>query len=173
MDYRFVPSGPLLCSSLHAPIAYSSTTPTWQKCRGQWFPFIVKCLQAAQWASWCFCNMRWASGFVAGQLWWREAFYCAVRSYAWPLPGYKCLGRALKGPARASLPHTALQAILTQVRTHRHGHTNTAEHPPECTGTNRHLESGPTPLATTPRQIPPQPEESTKTEVQSPNEPPT
>lgn len=128
-DWLLVPYGPLHSSSLHATIAYSSSTPTWQKCLGQWFPFIVKCLQAGQWASWCFCAMRWPSGFVMGQLWWREAFYCAVSLYVWPLPGYKCLGRVLKRPARASLPHTALQAILTQVRTRRHRHTQQNSHP--------------------------------------------
>lgn len=82
----------------------------------------MKCLQAARWASWCFCTVWWAGGFVAGQLWWRQAFHYAACLPVRPLPGYKCLGRALKGPARASLPHTALQAILTQVRTRRHRH---------------------------------------------------
>lgn len=142
-DYLFVPSGPLHSSSLHA-VAYSSTTPTRQKCLGQWFSLIVKCLQAGQWASWCFWAMRWPSGFVMGQLWWREPFYCAVSLYVWPLPEYKCLGQALKGPARASLPHTALQAILTQVRTRRHRHTQQNIHP--STGEQPHIQSqGPLP----------------------------
>lgn len=64
--------------------------------------------------------------------------------YVWPLPEYKCLGQALKGPARASLPHTALQAILTQVRTRRHRHTQQNIHP--STGEQPHIQSqGPLP----------------------------
>lgn len=130
MDFWARPSGLALCTLWTFAVLVptlsrglqAEPSPPGQKRRAQWFPLTVKCLQAAQWASWCFCTVWWAGGFVAGQLWWRQAFHYAARSPVRPLPGYKCLGRALKGPARASLPHTALQAILTQVRTRRHPH---------------------------------------------------
>lgn len=102
--------------------------------------------------------MRWPGGFGPGQLWWREAFYCAVSLYVWPLPEYKSWGRALKGPARASLPHTALQAILTQVRTHRHWHSIQS--------------TGPTPCPSHPGK-PPSAWGKTQADTQGPNEPPT
>lgn len=146
--------------------AYQPNTQQRMLC--QWFPLTAKCLQAGPRGQQCFQAMRWPAGFGPGQQWWREVFYCAVSLYVWPLPEYKSLGWALKGPARASLPHTALQAILTQVSTHRRRHTGQSIH--HGTVGHPHIQSqGPLPAHRSQLKLH-RPGERPK---QHPNEPPT